>query len=84
MLLHAVLNASSEMWKVLPEYSGRLSATDAVAATVHVNLMLTIVLWAAAVMVMLIYGVVNLSRQPRQILSAASAESREPTTSRVR
>jgi uncharacterized protein len=72
MLVHAVMNASSQMWKVLPEYAGgpdAMSAADAAAATVHANLMLTIVLWVAAVAVVLVYGVRNLSRKPRQVLA---------------
>jgi hypothetical protein len=36
--------------------------------------MMTIVLWVAAVVV-LIYGPRNLSRRPRQVLPAASGES---------
>jgi uncharacterized protein len=64
-LLHAGINASSELWKALPEYSGRLAAADAAAATVHANLMGAIVLWAAAVVVVLVYGPRDLSRRPR-------------------
>jgi hypothetical protein len=46
-------------------YSGRMTAADAAAATVHANLMGAIVLWAAAVVVVLIYGPRDLSRRPR-------------------
>ncbi|HSK99141.1 MAG TPA: type II CAAX endopeptidase family protein [Rubrobacteraceae bacterium] len=77
ILLHAVLNASSRLWNVLPEYSVEPpSAAEAAAQTVHINLMMTIVLWVAAVVVVLIYGPRNLSRHPRQVLATASAESR--------
>jgi len=74
MLIHAVMNASAQLWKVLPEYSGgpdAMSAAEAAAATVHANLMLTAVLWVAAFAVVLVYGVRNLSRKPRQVLANA-------------
>jgi membrane protease YdiL (CAAX protease family) len=74
MLVHAVMNASTQLWKVLPEYSGgpdAMSAAEAAAATVHANLMLTAVLWVAAFVVVLVYGVRNLSRKPRQVLANA-------------
>lgn len=77
MILHSVMNASSRMWKALPEYSRPLSGLDAAAATVHVNLMGAIVLWAAAVVVILVYGPRELSRRPRQVTTASGAESRE-------
>lgn len=70
MLVHAVMNASTQVWKVLPEYSGgpgSMSAAEAAAANVHVNLMVTIVLWAAAAIVVLVYGARDLSRRPRQV-----------------
>ena len=69
MLAHAVTNASTQLWKVLPEYSGgpeSMSAAEAAAANVHVNLMTAVVLGAAAVVVVLVYGARNLSRRPRQ------------------
>ena len=76
MFFHAAMNASGELWKVVPEYSVRpTSAAEAAAATVHINLMVAIVLWVAAVAVVLIYGARNLSRKPRQILAVAGAES---------
>lgn len=84
MILHAVMNASSQIWKVLPEYSRPMSGVDAAAATAHVNLMVAIVLWAAAVVVVLVYGPLDLSRRPRQVPIAASAGARGPTASRVR
>jgi membrane protease YdiL (CAAX protease family) len=74
MLVHAVMNASTQLWKVLPEYSGgpdAMSAAEAAAATVHANLMLTAVLWVVAFAVVLVYGVRNLSRKPRQVLANA-------------
>ena len=67
MLVHAVMNASTQIWKVLPEYSGGPPGpTEAAAATVHVNLMVTTVLWAAATAVVLLYGARDLSHRPRQ------------------
>jgi uncharacterized protein len=78
MLVHAVMNASTQLWKVLPEYSGgpgSMSAADAAVATVHANLMLTVVLWVAAVGVVLVYGARNLSRKPRQVLANEGGES---------
>jgi uncharacterized protein len=78
MLVHAVMNASTQLWKVLPEYSGgpgSMSAADAAVATVHANLMLTVVLWMAAVSVVLVYGARNLSRKPRQVLANEGGES---------
>ena len=78
MLVHAVMNTSTQVWKVLPEYSGgpdAMSAAEAAAVNVHVNLMLTVVLWVAAVAVVLVYGARNLSRKPRQeVLAAAESE----------
>ena len=78
MLVHAVMNASTQVWKVLPEYSGgpdAMSAAEEAAATVHANVMLTIVLWVAAVAVVLVYGARNLSRKPRQVLANDRGES---------
>jgi membrane protease YdiL (CAAX protease family) len=72
MLVHAVMNASLQLWKVLPEYSGgpdAMSAAEAAAATVHANLMVTLVLWVAAFAVVLVYGTRNLSSKPRQVLA---------------
>lgn len=75
MFFHAVINASDELWKVLPEYSRKISAAEAAAATVHYYLVLTFVLWVAVVVVVLVYGPRNLSRHPRQVLATASSES---------
>ena len=76
IIFHAVMNASSEVWKTIPEYSVKPpTAAEAVAATVHINLMGAIVLWVVAVAVVLVYGPLNLSRHPRQVLAAASGES---------
>jgi hypothetical protein len=87
MCFHAAMNATTDLWKVLPEYSGgetSLSAAEAAAATVRINLMSAIVLWVASAAVVLLYGPRNLSRRPREVLSAFSAESAEPKTPRVR
>jgi len=76
MFVHAVMNASSEVWKAIPQYSTRpASVIEAAAETGHVYLMLTIAMWVAAVAVLLVYGSRNLSRRPRQELAAASGES---------
>jgi uncharacterized protein len=76
ILLHAVLNASTRLWNTLPEYSVEPpSAAEAAAQTVHINIMMTIVLWIAAIVVVLVYGPRNLSRHPRQVLASASGES---------
>jgi cytochrome b561 len=76
ILLHAVLNASTRLWNTLPEYSVEPpTAAEAAAQTVHINIMMTVVLWVAAVVVVLVYGPRNLSRHPRQVLAGASGES---------
>ena len=76
IFFHAVMNASSELWKTIPAYSVRPpTAAEAVAVNVHTNLMPAIVLWVAAVAVVLVYGSRNLSRQPREVLPATSSES---------
>jgi uncharacterized protein len=76
ILLHAVLNSSGRLWNTLPEYSVEPpSAAEAAAQTVHINIVMTIVLWIAAVVVVLIYGPHNLSRRPRQVLASAGGES---------
>jgi hypothetical protein len=50
ILLHAVLNAAGRLWNTLPEYSVEPpTAAEAAAQTVHINIMMTIVLWVAAV-----------------------------------
>jgi uncharacterized protein len=57
MIVHAFMNASDAMWKVLPGYLAEpASVAEAAARNVHVHLMLTIVLWVAAVVVVLVYG----------------------------
>jgi len=68
MFFHAAMNATTDLWKVLPEYSGGETSMSA----------------AEAAAVVLIYGPHNLSRHPREVLSAPSAESGEPKTPRVR
>jgi uncharacterized protein len=68
MIFHALMNASGELAKALPEYSARpASAIEAAAETGHMYLMLTIVLWVAAAAVVLVYGPRDLSRRPRQV-----------------
>ncbi|HEV2122645.1 MAG TPA: type II CAAX endopeptidase family protein [Chloroflexota bacterium] len=75
IFFHAVLNATGELWKTIPEYAVKPpTAAEAVAQNVHVNLMGAIVLWVAAVVVVLVYGAANLSRRPKQELAAPSGE----------
>jgi uncharacterized protein len=76
MFFHAVLNASGELWKTIPEYSVKPStAAEAVAVNVHTNLMGAIILWVSAIVVVLVYGSRNLSRRPKQVLAATGGES---------
>ena len=85
MILHAVMNACGETWKAISEYSVRpAGAIEAAAETGHIYLMLTIVLWAAAIVVVLVYVPLNLSRKPRQRLSTTSGEPSKPATSPLR
>ncbi len=77
ILMHAVLNASGQLWKAMPEYSVEpASAAEAAAQTVHINIMSAVVVGVASVAVVLVYGPRNLSRHPRQVLAAARGESR--------
>jgi len=76
ILMHAVLNAAGRLWNTLPEYSVEPpTAAEAAAQTVHINLVMTLVLWAAAVVVVLVYGPRNLSRHPREVLPLTGSES---------
>jgi membrane protease YdiL (CAAX protease family) len=76
MFFHAVMNASTEVWKTIPQYSVRpASVAEAVAGTVHINLMSAIVLWVAAVVVVLVYGSRNLSPRPRQVVGHTEQRS---------
>lgn len=65
MILHAVMNASNSLWRAVPAY-GAMDATTA-AVTTHVYLIQAVVLWVAAVVVVLVYGPRDLSHHPRQI-----------------
>ena len=85
ILLHATINASGQLWKVMPEYSVEpASAAEAATATTHMNLLVAIVVGAAALVVVLVYGPRNLSRHPREVLRASGAESGESGPPRVR
>jgi membrane protease YdiL (CAAX protease family) len=85
ILLHAMVNASGQLWKAMPEYSAEpASAAKAAAATTHMNLMFAIVVGVAAVVVVLVYGPRDLSHQPREVLDASYAGSDRPTAPRVR
>jgi uncharacterized protein len=76
IVFHAVINASSELWKTIPEYSVKpATAAEALTVNVQIYLMGAIVIWVAAVAVLLVYGQRNLSRRPRQELAAAGGES---------
>jgi hypothetical protein len=58
----------------VPTGEGRTD--DEVAQTVHINVVMTIVLWVAAAVVVLVYGPRDLSCRPRQVLVAfANGES---------
>jgi len=84
MFFHAVMNASTEVWKTIPQYSTKpASVAEAVAETVHINLMSAIVLWVAAAVVVLFYGSRNLSRQPRQIMGHTEQWSSSPRAART-
>jgi uncharacterized protein len=75
ILVHAVMNASGELWKTIPAYSVKpASAAEAVAVNVHTNLLAAIVMWVAAVVVVLVYRSRNLSRKPRQVVADAGSE----------
>jgi membrane protease YdiL (CAAX protease family) len=76
MFFHAVMNASTEVWKAIPQYTVRpASVAEAVAATVHINLMSAIVLWVAAAAIVVIYGPLDLSRRPRQVVAHTEQRS---------
>jgi membrane protease YdiL (CAAX protease family) len=76
IVFHAVINATSELWKTIPEYSVKpATAAEALTVNVQIYLMGAIVIWVAAVAVLLVYGQRNLSRRPRQELAAAGGES---------
>jgi membrane protease YdiL (CAAX protease family) len=77
IFFHAVLNASSGLWKTIPEYSVEpASLAEALSRNTHVFIMGAIVLWIVALVVILVYGAPNLSRNPRQLLADAGDESR--------
>jgi membrane protease YdiL (CAAX protease family) len=85
ILLHATINASGQLWKAMPEYSVEpASAAEAATATTHMNLLVAIVVGAAALIVVFVYGPRNLSRHPREVLGASGAESGESKPPRVR
>jgi membrane protease YdiL (CAAX protease family) len=85
ILLHAMVNASGQLWKAMPEYAVEpASAAKAAAATTHTNVMFAIVVGVAAVVVVLVYGPRDLSRHPREVSNTPYAGSGEPTAPRVR
>jgi hypothetical protein len=56
------------------KYSVEPPTAAEAAQTVHINIVMTVVLWVVAVVV-LVCGPRNLSRHPRQVLATASGES---------
>jgi membrane protease YdiL (CAAX protease family) len=76
MILHAVLNASGPLWRAIPEFGAMESTTTAVIT--YVYLTQAAVLWVGAIVLVLVYGASNLSREPRQVLDVVGAEPREP------
>jgi uncharacterized protein len=76
MFFHAIINTADELLKVLPEYSVKPSnAAEAAAATSHFYFIMSVVLWVAAIVLVLVYGSRNLSRHPKQVLAATGGES---------
>ena len=74
MLVHAVLNASgTPMWRAIPEYGAMESPT--VALVTYNYLLQAAVLWAGAIVVVLVYGATNLSRRSRQVPADAEVEA---------
>lgn len=78
VLLHAVLNASGRLWSALPEYSVEPPTAAEAAQTVHINVVPTVVLWLAAVVVVLVCGPRDLSRRSRQVLVASGGVRSRP------
>jgi uncharacterized protein len=69
MILHAVTNASiGPLWRATPEYSTAVSNTN-------VYLLQAVLLWVAAIVLVLVYGASNLSRKPRQVLPPTRGET---------
>ncbi|QIN83271.1 hypothetical protein GBA63_11930 [Rubrobacter tropicus] len=76
IFFHAVMNASGELWKTIPEYSAEpASLAEALARNTHVYLVGAIALWVAAVAAVLVYGTRNLSRRPRQVLADTTGKT---------
>jgi membrane protease YdiL (CAAX protease family) len=74
MILHAVLNASgTPLWRAIPEYGAMESPT--VALVTYNYLLQAAVLWAGAIVVVLVYGATNLSRRSRQVPADAEVEA---------
>lgn len=72
MILHSVLNASTgPLWRTIPDGATTVSNTD-------VYLIQAVLLWVGAIIVILVYGASNLSRKPRQVLTAATSGEPQP------
>lgn len=67
MILHSVLNASTSLWRTIPEGATTVSNTN-------VYLIQAALLWVVVIIVMLVYGASTLSRKPRQVLADAGGE----------
>lgn len=67
MILHSVMNASTGLWRTIPEGATTVSNTN-------VYLIQAALLWVAAIIVMLVYGMSNLSHRPRQVMADAGGE----------
>ena len=71
MILHAVMNASTDLWRTIPDGATTISNTN-------IWLIQAALLWVAAIVVMLVYGASNLSRKPKQTLPAATSGEPQP------
>lgn len=69
MILHAVMNASSQVWRAIPDASTTVSNTS-------VYLFQAALLWVVAIALVFVYGAFNLSRKPRQVAVESESESR--------
>ena len=71
MILHAVMNASTGLWRTIPDGATTVSSTN-------IWLIQAGLLWVGAIVVVLVYGASNLSRKPKQLLPAATSGEPQP------
>lgn len=71
MTLHAVMNASTGLWRTIPDGANTVSSTN-------IWLIQAGLLWVGAIVVMLVYGATNLSRKPKQTLPAPTSGEPPP------